>query len=347
MITTVQARQPGAAYALALLYVVGGLGCLLGAAFPMSPHAPVGLGQVLGPTGLVIGTTLLVWRGRVHPAVLNGALVLNTTLVSLLVACSKTAAGVTITGLNYMCITLIAAYFLPRTTARVHSALAVAGFTAGVVAGSVPGVTTMWLVVIATVVAASETLAHLVAQLRRLAATDPLTGLANRASFRASAEREIALALRGERPSTLALLDLDDFKTVNDTRGHAAGDALLTELAAAWRAQLRHGDLLARLGGDEFVLLMPRTAKDDADRVLDRLRDAYPACWSAGAVSWDGDSSLDALLERADQELYKQKVGHRARASRRDRVCQTDGRLVTGMGQAAAERPVTKGLHGS
>jgi diguanylate cyclase (GGDEF)-like protein len=178
----------------------------------------------------------------------------------------------------------------------------------------------MWLVVIATVVAASETLAHLVAQLRRLAATDPLTGLANRASFRAAAEREIALALRGERPFTLALLDLDDFKTVNDTRGHAAGDALLTELAAAWQAQLRRGDLLARLGGDEFVLLMPRTARGDAERVLDRLHSAYPAFWSAGTVSWDGDGSLDALLERADQDLYKEKVGRKATASRADGV---------------------------
>jgi diguanylate cyclase (GGDEF)-like protein len=159
-----------------------------------------------------------------------------------------------------------------------------------------------------------------VTQLRRLAATDPLTGLANRASFRASAEREIALALRGERPFTLALLDLDDFKTVNDTRGHAAGDALLAELTAAWRTRLRRGDLLARLGGDEFVLLMPRTARDDALRVLDRLRNAYAACWSAGTVSWDGERSLDALLERADQALYEEKLSRKTTPSRTDRA---------------------------
>jgi diguanylate cyclase (GGDEF)-like protein len=307
MTTTVRARQPSAANALALLYALGGLGCLLGAAFPMSPHAPVGLGQLLGPTGLVISAALLVWRARVDTAVLNGALVVNTALVSLLVACSKTAAGVTITGLNYLCIALIAAYFLPRWMARAHAALAVCGFTSGVAAGGVPAVTAFWLVVVATVVAASETLAHLVRQLRQLAATDPLTGLANRATFRASAEREIALALRGERPFTLALLDLDDFKTVNDTRGHAAGDALLAELTAAWRGRLRRGDLLARLGGDEFVLVMPRTARDDAVRVLDRLRDAYPAEWSAGVVSRDDDTALDALLKRADNELYEEK----------------------------------------
>lgn len=312
MTTTVRARQPSAANALALLYAVGGVGCLLGAAFPMSPHAPVGLGQVLGPTGLIIGAALRVWRARVNPAVVNAALVVNTALVSLLVASSKTAAGVTITGLNYMCIALIAAYFLPRWIARAHSGLAVCGFTSGVVAGGVAGVAAMWLVVVATVVAASETLAHLVAQLRRLAATDPLTGLANRASFRASAEREFALALRGERSFALALLDLDDFKTVNDTRGHAAGDALLTELTAAWQARLRRGDLLARLGGDEFVLLMPRTSRDDAGGVVDRLHDAHPATWSAGVVVCDGDSSLDNLLERADNELYEAKARRRA-----------------------------------
>jgi diguanylate cyclase (GGDEF)-like protein len=307
MITTVRTRNPGAACVLALLYVVGGVGCLLGAAFPMSPHAPVGLGQALAAVGLVIGAALLVWRHRVDHVVVNAGLVLDTALVSALVACSKTAAGVTITGVDYMCVILIAAYFLSRTAARVHSALAVGGFTAGVVVGGVPGVAAMWFVIVVTVVAAGETLAHLVGQLRRVAATDPLTGLANRASFGAAAEREMALAARDERRLALVLLDLDDFKAVNDTYGHAAGDALLVDLAAAWRAQLRRGDLLARIGGDEFALLMPRTTRDDAVRVLHRLRQAHPAGWSAGVVSWDGENSLDALLERADRQLYVAK----------------------------------------
>lgn len=292
---------------LALLYIVGGVGCLLGAAFPFSPHAPVGLGQSLGAVGLSLGAALLIWRNRAGGAVVNGALLLDTALVSVLVACSKTAAGVTITGVNYTCVTLIAAYFLPRSIARVHAVLAVCGFTAGVVVGGVPGVTAMWFVIVVTVVSASEALAHLVGQLRRLAATDPLTGLANRACFGSAVERQIALAARNEIPFTLALLDLDDFKNVNDTHGHAAGDALLTALAAAWQTQLRRSDLISRVGGDEFALLMPHTTGEGAERVLARLRDAYPARWSAGVVTWNDDSSLDALLERADQELYEAK----------------------------------------
>jgi diguanylate cyclase (GGDEF)-like protein len=300
-------RCPSGAALLALLYVLGAVGCLLGAAFPVSPHAPVGLGQALGATGLIVGGGLLLWRHRVNILVINVGLLLDTALVSALVACSKTAAGVAITGLDYMCVALIAAYYLPRTIARVQTGLAVAGFTAGVLAGGVPRVAVMAFVIAATVAATGEVFARLVDQLRRQAATDPLTGLANRGCFRAAATREIALALRGGRAFTLAMLDLDDFKAFNDSNGHLAGDALLTELADAWRGQLRRGDVLARVGGDEFALLMPGTALSDAARVLERLQGAYPAHWSTGAVRWAGEDTLDALLERADERLYEHK----------------------------------------
>ena len=105
----------------------------------------------------------------------------------------------------------------------------------------------------------------------------------------------------------MALLDLDDFKAVNDTYGHVAGDALLSELAVAWQSQLRRCDLLARYGGDEFAVIMPDTDRDDAICILERLRTAHRAQWSAGVVSWDDEDDLNQLLQRADDDLYHAK----------------------------------------
>jgi diguanylate cyclase (GGDEF)-like protein len=300
-------RYASATSAVAVLYIAGGIGCLLGAAFPMSAQAPIGLGQILGVIGLTLGPALIVVRGRMKSVALHGFLALATALVSVLVACSTTSAGVVLTGVDYMCIGWIAAYFLPRRAARIHYGLAVAGFSSGVLVGGVPGLVVPAFVIAATVVASAEMLAHFVNQLRRLAALDPLTGLANRACFTAAAENEMVLAARRARGFTVAMIDMDNFKIVNDTHGHLAGDALLIELASTWQTQLRGTDLLARFGGDEFALLMPNTTVLEGKRVLRRLRDAHPAKWSAGIVEWDGDGGLDAILRRADRNLYEAK----------------------------------------
>ena len=157
-------------------------------------------------------------------------------------------------------------------------------------------------------------------QMAHLANHDYLTGLANRAFFRAAAEREMALAARGKRVFVLVMLDMDDFKVVNDTRGHLAGDALLIELAQTWQAQLRRSDVLSRFGGDEFALLMPSTTRQQGEQVLARIRAAHPASWSAGTVEWDGDDSFEQMLRRADRNLYEAKAnrGRALAAHRRD-----------------------------
>jgi len=105
-----------------------------------------------------------------------------------------------------------------------------------------------------------------------LAASDPLTGLPNRRQWDEEAARMVARAERTGEPLAIALIDLDRFKAYNDTHGHQAGDRLLKEAAAAWRDQLRAGDLLARWGGEEFAVALPGTTAELVAPVLERPR---------------------------------------------------------------------------
>ncbi len=300
-------QSPSLAIVVGLLYGVGGLGCLLAAWFPMMPHTPIGLSESFGAVGLGAAPLLVIVRRLATAATINAALAVMTVLVSVLVACAPDAVGVVLPGVFDLCIVLIAAYFLPPLLVRAHVCLTVSGFSAGVLVSGVPHLVVPWFVISALVVAAAELFRHVVTRLRQQAALDPLTGLANRSYFRLAAEHELAAGSQDRSRFSLALLDLDDFKAVNDTRGHLAGDTLLTELAGAWQAQLRKGDLLARYGGDEFALILPDTGRDEAVRLLERLRRAHRTQWSAGLATWDGHADLSQLLQRADDDLYRAK----------------------------------------
>lgn len=166
---------------------------------------------------------------------------------------------------------------------------------------------------------------ELESELRRLsdeATTDALTQVANRRGLAAAFEQEQARIVReGEAAATLslALIDIDNFKKLNDTLGHAAGDQALRSLAAAVKERLRPGDRLARFGGEEFVVLLPATGDTDAQEVLTRLQRSLSASlfmhddkevfvtFSAGVTAWRPGETLDAALERADEALYEAK----------------------------------------
>jgi diguanylate cyclase (GGDEF)-like protein len=157
--------------------------------------------------------------------------------------------------------------------------------------------------------------ADLVARLSEQARTDPLTGLANRRVWEERIGETYREAVRTGGTLTVALIDLDDFKLVNDAGGHDHGDRVLKSCAAAWAAELRANDTLARVGGDEFALLLSGCPLAVSLETLERLRRVLPAglTISAGAAAWRAGESEQELIARADAALYAAKTAGRDR----------------------------------
>ena len=183
-----------------------------------------------------------------------------------------------------------------------------------VVVGAIVGFTVQNLVARLRVVLAER--ADLLVRLERLAASDPLTGLANRRRWDDELGRALAQAARHGRAVSIAAIDLDRFKAVNDAHGHQYGDRVLHAAAEAWTAQIRPGDVLARLGGEEFALLLADCPLSGARGVVERVRAATPygQTSSAGIAEWDGRESPSELLARADRMLYLAKEQGRDRS---------------------------------
>jgi diguanylate cyclase (GGDEF)-like protein len=139
---------------------------------------------------------------------------------------------------------------------------------------------------------------------------DQLTGLANRRSWDDRFEQELERARRSGQPLSVAVLDLDRLKQINDTHGHEQGDRLIRRCAHAWAGALRRSDFLARLGGDEFVVLLPDCTEVGAEEITRRMLGAVPfnqTC-SVGIATWDRDEAGYELVHRADQAMYGVKA---------------------------------------
>jgi diguanylate cyclase (GGDEF)-like protein len=162
-------------------------------------------------------------------------------------------------------------------------------------------------------------------QMRRLATIDGLTGMLNRRAFFERAESAHQLALRLRKPIALLMLDIDHFKQLNDSFGHASGDEALKVFADTARGVLREHDLIGRLGGEEFALVLPGTRLEGALEAAERLRLAvleapvfggapgYRMTVSIGVVTIEAGEELTAALARADHALYAAKTGGRNR----------------------------------
>ncbi|QWZ07931.1 GGDEF domain-containing protein [Nocardioides panacis] len=278
---------------------------------PFSPTAPTRFSALLAVVAAALGGTLWASRRRLAQGVVHAVIGLVVVLVSGCVALSTTPVGAAVTAFGFVWIAIFVAWFHPGVATRLHTAAIGVGLLVGLACSDAPALVQTWVFVMATVAGVAGTLDVLVRRLRRAADHDQLTGLLNRSAFLAAARRTLRQPPARRGPVSVAVLDLDDFKLVNDRDGHAAGDRLLVDLATSWQATVRRTDVLARYGGDEFVLLMPDTTATDAAELLYRLGAANTASrWTAGVAQWAGEP-LEEWIARADADLYRRKARQR------------------------------------
>ena len=163
--------------------------------------------------------------------------------------------------------------------------------------------------------------AKLLRREQELARIDPLTGAANRRRLCEAVHHELLRSRRYRRPMTVAFVDLDGFKRVNDELGHAAGDKVLCAVVDRINHIVRQTDLLARVGGDEFVLLLPEIDQEAAKVIVPKLhlalteemlRESWPVTFSIGVMTWrDGVVTAEELIARADRLMYD--IKHRGK----------------------------------
>jgi len=218
-----------------------------------------------------------------------------------------------------------AGYRLGRMGASIASVLATYAWTLALyTTGTRYSQSIIWFVNFLTQGAAFLIVSLLVAKLaealqkeQTLSRTDALTGLKNRQAFIEQASFALSLCRRYVRPVALAFIDLDNFKHVNDSLGHARGDAVLQSCGSMIAGSLRASDIAARFGGDEFVIFLPETGAENAMALLERIRNALdtsPDFRDVGVTASIGivadetaRSDIDELLKHADAQMYKIK----------------------------------------
>ena len=159
--------------------------------------------------------------------------------------------------------------------------------------------------------------------LRAMIVSDSLTGLFNHTAITQLLENAIAAADRRRSEVCFAMLDLDNFKHINDTRGHPVGDQVILALSRMLRQQLRSSDIVGRYGGEEFAIILQDASLSEALKLIDRLREHFSqvlfsageedfSCsFSGGVARYAGDGSIESLIEAADRALYRAKEGGR------------------------------------
>jgi diguanylate cyclase (GGDEF)-like protein len=286
---------------------------------------------ICGALYAIASVVLLAWR-RPPSAVLHAICPLGSVATTAAVA---VAEPVGLTLMFYLWPMIVAAYFLPRREVAANFAFAMAACGVALALWVDPvlrlamfmAVIAVVGVVAAVILSLREHVVRLVERLGALATHDYLTGALNRGAFEQRLEGELLRAGRVDAPCALIVLDVDHFKRVNDSFGHAAGDQVLRRLAAAVEGSKRRSDVFGRVGGEEFALLLPDTDLDGAVALAGKLREllaaelgsGHPVTVSLGVADVEtSDGSARGLLHSADLALYA------AKRSGRDRVVRAD-----------------------
>ncbi len=297
---------------LTVLYLLGGTAGLLAALGADSGGSARATMAVLATTALVGAAVIHRWAPRWPRAAFHAAVLAATTVIVAAVLLSPDPATALVVGGLISFVAIDACFFFGLGLAVVHLAVALGALTTAVVLrGDVALPTVLALDVVALGLAVVTRGLVLRAS---SASRDPLTGLANRRGFdQALHDRMLAAARTGE-PVSAALLDLDHFKLVNDSRGHDAGDRVLREVAAVWEQALPASTVLARHGGDEFALLLPGLAGPAALDLVREVRATHPGIgMSCGLAEHRPGETAAQLMRRADRALYAAKAAGRGR----------------------------------
>lgn len=254
---------------------------------------------------------MLLWAGgRLSRWLMHAILVCGTIMVAVGVHAAGGGRMAGAASLYYLWVAVYIGYYFPWRAVAAHLVVIGASYAALLVIEQEPAGPGLVLGMAGAVTFTAVVVGSLAGRLREQASTDPLTGLPNRRGWEPSLERELARVRRRGTPLCVAVVDLDNFKALNDEQGHLAGDRLLKEVAATWLGLLRDSDVLARYGGDEFGIILPDCYPHKAQEIVDRLCDASVggATCSAGIAAAEGDVSSSELIGRADRALYQAKA---------------------------------------
>lgn len=293
--------------ALALLYAGGATAAILSVVFPEAPQVNRGVIAILGSFGYPVSAVVLLWGRRFSRPFEYGLLAAGTALTGAGIYNAHGAAVGATAAFFYVWVAMFAFHFFPLRAAVAQ--LLFAGATYAIVLGFIggTGIWPQWVITMFTSAVAGTVMVLVGRQLRRAAVTDHLTGLPNRHVLGPLLRVEIARAHRDKRPLSVAVVDIDGFKAINDRLGHGAGDEVLVREVRAWLRQLRASDTLVRYGGDEFLVVMPGAELEEARRVLDRMSAAGPIPASAGIAELRAGDRADDVIGRADRALYRAK----------------------------------------
>ena len=293
------------AYVLALMNFSGAGMCFISGWVSPFAGAPVGFYQIVAVTALVIAL-LLFWRGATLPRwVLQAFLALFSLQVAVLGVIAVRDVAVISLGPAVIAVSAYVGYFYVSRAVYLQVIWSTGTFAIGAWVAPIRPPLVSVLTVLVTAWALALLLNRMTAELRRRSSTDSLTRVATRAAWVSVAEREVME--RGGRAMTVAIIDMDDFKGINDSLGHLAGDLLLKEASAAWRDSIPESALIGRFGGDEFVVLFTGVDSDDAAAWMMRMAQIHPAKWTAGLAQHQPGEALTDLLHRADLDLLERK----------------------------------------